>query len=63
MAFDAPGGTGANLAVQVWDETVQSAVYDKTRFLQRTRDYGKLMSVKNVRKITAMSGASVANTV
>lgn len=63
MAYDAPGGTGANLAVQVWDETIQSAVYDKSRFLQRTTDYGKPMSVKNIRKITAMTGASVANTV
>jgi len=62
MAFDAPGGTGANLTVNTWDETIQSAVYDKSRFLQNTVDYGAGKALKTIRKITAMTGSTIAST-
>lgn len=62
MAYDAPGGTGANLTINTWDETIQSSVYDKSRFLQRTVDYGKGMAQKTVRKLGTSAGATVAST-
>lgn len=62
MAYDAPGGTGANFTENTWSETIQSAVYEKSRFLQNTIDYGKGLAQKTVRKMGAAAGATVLST-
>jgi hypothetical protein len=62
MAYDAPGGTGANLTKQAWADTVEPAVYDKARFLKKTKEYERGYVQLNVRKISAGTGQTIAST-
>lgn len=61
MAVDVPGTTpGSYLNKQEWQDSIEAAVYDKTRFLRRTREAMRPYDLLNIRKFAAGVGQIVS---
>jgi len=54
--------TAANLSQQEWDETIESAVYDRQWFLQRTQKRPRGYNQLTVRKMGIVSGQTIGLT-
>lgn len=59
MAADTVTST-ANLSMQDWQNSIEGAVYDKMRFLPKTKERERGYAQLNVRKMGAVSGQTLA---
>ena len=51
--------TGANLTMQEWQSTIEGAVYDKMKFLPKTKERERGYATLNVRKMGRVSGQTL----
>lgn len=52
--------TGANLTMQEWQSSIEGAVYDKMRFLPKTKERERGYATLNVRKMGTVAGQTLA---